>query len=194
MSNLSKPRVVRKHKRKKKYSKWNYRDALPFLLDDFEQRCAYSMVHVKQVGHGAMHVDHHNPRLKRKSPYANLYPAYSICNQSKGDDWPSKKSGNRYLDPCAETDYDEQIFEDPLTHALVGINKAARYHILMLDLNNPALVHHRGERAKLWALFNGPAVCKPGTSSTDAAAAHVGETLLAILQSKIPPISPPPRI
>ena len=192
MSSSSKPRVVRKHKSKKFYSKWNYRNALPFLLGDFDQRCAYSMIHAKQVGEGAMHVDHHNPNLKRRSPYTNLYPAYSICNQSKGDDWPSSLDEERYLDPCAETDYDEQIFEDPTNHYLVGTNAAARYHILMLDLNNPALVHHREERANLWALFNRPGICKPGSPTREADASEIGLTLLEILRTKIPVIKPPP--
>jgi hypothetical protein len=139
-----------------------------------------------------MHVDHHNPKLKRRSPYANLFPAYSVCNMSKGDTWPAPSEGVRFLNPCSETEYGVEIFEDPKTHELIGTTDNARYHILMLDLNNDSLVHQRAERSKLLGLFRRPAVCKPSSPARDKAAAVVGTTILEILSTKIPEIPPPP--
>lgn len=192
MSTSSKPRVVRKHKIRKHFSRWNYRAAIDRLLEDFDNRCAYSLVHVKQVGKSAIHVDHHNPKLKRKSPYANLFPAFSVCNQSKGDTWPDPQAGVRFLNPCVETEYGTEIFEDPNTHELIGTTDNARYHILMLDLNNETLVHQRAERSILLGLFHQPAICNPSSPARDGAAAIVGTKVMEILRTKIPEIPPPP--
>jgi hypothetical protein len=195
MSASSTPRVVRKHAPKQIFKPSNYRKTLPMLLADFEGRCAYSLVHVKGVGESQMHVDHHNPNLKKRSPYTNLFPAYGLCNMAKGDSWPTEsqmKNGIRYLNPCAEADYNHQIFEDPATHQLVATTPAADYHIEMLDLNNPALVNQRKERADLNRAINSPVFCKPGSPSWDAAAAEIMKLFLGILDNKIPPIQPPP--
>lgn len=195
MSNSLKPRVVRKHKTKQLFKATNYRKMLPFLLADFEQRCAYSMVHVLEIGTSQMHIDHHDPRKKRKSPYTNLFPAYSICNGAKGNEWPSdelQKKGVRFLNPCDEADYDHQIFEDPETHDLIGTTPAADYHITMLDLNNPALVRQRMERSLFAKILSMPAVCRGASPQHDAVAAAILRKFLDIQATKIPQILPPP--
>lgn len=194
MSSSLKPRVVRKHAPKQIFKTTNYRGTLPWLLEDFEQRCAYSLVHVKGIGSSQMHVDHHNPKLKKKSPYSNLFPAYALCNMAKGDTWPEPKQrqkGIRFLNPCSEPDYNFQIFEDPDTHLLVATTPAADYHITMLDLNHPALVEQRRERSVFEKIVNLPVVCK--SSLSDAAAASILGAFLEILRTKIPNILPPPK-
>lgn len=196
MSTSSKPRVARKHAPKQFFKLSNYRKTLPWLLEDFKERCAYSLVHIKGVGESQMHVDHHNPNLKKRSPYTNLFPAYALCNMAKGDEWPSKdkhQRGIRFLNPCVEMDYDHQIFEDPATHELVPTTPAADYHIEMLDLNNPALVRQRMERSVMHELVSRPMLCPPGTPSRDAETAAIFKVFLEILDTKIPPILPPPR-
>jgi len=159
MSNSSKPRVTRRHKPKRKFTENTYRKAKPFLLADFERRCAYSLQHVDKVGWMIIEIDHHNPTLKgvSRNRYENLFPATRHCNGSKAYTWPSRagrQQGIRFLNPCEEQDYGLYIFEDPNTHELVGTTPAAVYHIRVLGLNAPFLVNERRARAALWHLLD----------------------------------------
>jgi hypothetical protein len=167
------------------------------LLEDFSQRCAYTLLHAGTVHQKEMHVDHHNPKLKRKSRYENLFPAYGPCNESKSDHWPTDAQmaeGIRFLNPCRETDYNEQVFEDPDTHELVGTTVAARYHILMLDLNSHNLVEHRRERAILTKAINIPVMSRSGDPNDDATLLVIIRSFTDLLKLKIPAIKPPPVV
>lgn len=184
---------MRKNKPKKKYNLSNYRSALPLLLEDFKDRCAYSLMHVKMVSERGMHIDHFDPRQKNRSPYSNLFPAYGICNMAKGESWPTAKErrqGMRFLNPCEEKDYDQVIFEEPSTHLLIGTTPAARYHIDMLDLNNPSLVEHRLERTKLAEIANKMVVAGSRALADTAGALEIIGQLQKIIATKIPPIQP----
>lgn len=151
MSNSSGPRVKRGPGPEKPLRQSTYRDALPYLKRDFMDRCAYSMQHTKHCLE--LEVDHFDPRRKKDKyqHYENLLPASRHCNSVKSDNWPSiseTKRGIRFLNPCEEMDYGEQIFENPDTHELYGITPAARYHIIMCGLNAPFLVNEREQRCK----------------------------------------------
>jgi hypothetical protein len=153
MSNSKKPRVKRGHAPKKPIKRRKWRDALPELLRDFEGRCAYSMQH--QSHSGPLEVDHFDPRQKNDliQNYHNLFPASRHCNGKKSDTWPTRTElaiGCRFLNPCEEMDYGEQIFERPDTHELVGVTRAARWHIRMCGLNADHLILERRRRAKHW--------------------------------------------
>jgi len=145
----------------------NYRvRSLPFLLKDFEDRCAYSMQHSSTLGITTMEVDHFNPRLpsRLRHRYANLYLASRHCNNSKGQHWPTPaqiKDGLRFLDCCREWDYGEHIFEDAVTHRVYGVTPEGRYHVRMCDLNAPHLVGERRIRSQLHAvLTSAPAIVR----------------------------------
>src|ERR1700737_2453573 len=109
MSNSKKPgspgmgRVRRGPGPKKKLNRYNYRDrALPFLREDFQDRCAYSMQHQLRVGLRSMEVDHFNPKLpqNQRHRYQNLFLATRHCNNMKGANWPTvalQKSDVRFL-------------------------------------------------------------------------------------------------
>ena len=153
MSSSRKPRVRRGPPPEKSIKRRNYRDALPELMRDFGGRCAYSMQH--HVRCGPLEVDHFDPRLKREliQNYGNLFPASRHCNGKKSDTWPNKEelaSGCRFLNPCEEMDYGEQVFEDPATHRLVGTTRAAVWHIRVCGLNADHLVYERRRRADHW--------------------------------------------
>lgn len=194
MSHSSKPRVVRKHKPGRIYRLHNYREAFPLLMEDFEQRCAYSMVHVKGIAESQMHVDHHDPRLKRASPYENLFPACAICNMAKSDrpNDEERRNGLRLMNPCSETEYGNEIFEDPQTHELVGTTDIASYHIDILDLNNPALVYQRSERSQLLDLMRRPVFLNQQRSVSDPSAGAIVQAFIGLIAYKIPEIPPPP--
>ena len=134
-------------------------------------RCAYSCQHLKRAGGlKAMEIDHFNPHLKGKliQQYANLFLATRHCNAAKGDAWPTRaeqRLGLRFLNPCVELDYGEHIFEDPVTHLLVGVTPAGRFHIRMLDLNADHFVAERRERTEIRQLLaNAPFTLRTGRS------------------------------
>jgi hypothetical protein len=156
MSNSSKKaRVVRKHNPKECFTESTYREkSFDKLMEDFGSRCAYSMLHVERVSQHNMEVDHHNPEItgKKLHAYGNLYPAFSLCNNSKSGVWPKpnqrKQLRQRYLDPCKETDYGAHIFEDLATGTLLSDTPEGIYHIENLDLNNQWLKARRLERTE----------------------------------------------
>lgn len=120
-------------------------------MRDFEGRCAYSMQHFSRAG--KLEVDHFDPRQKKEliQDYNHLFPASRHCNGKKSDTWPNRgeaAAGCRFLNPCEEVDYGEQIFEDPVTHRLVGTTPAAVWHIRVCALNADHLVHERKRRAE----------------------------------------------
>ena len=166
-SSATKPpsRVQRGPGPKQKLRAHNYRvRSLPFLLEDFRHRCAYSMQHSSTLGVTTMEVDHFNPRLsgRLRNRYTNLYLASRHCNNFKRQRWPTTaqmKDGIRFLDCCREWDYGEHIFEDPVTHRVYGVTPAGRYHVRMCNLNAPHLVAERRTRSRLRAvLTSSPAI------------------------------------
>jgi hypothetical protein len=165
MSSSKRRRVKRGPPPKKQLKRRNYRDALPELMRDFGGRCAYSMQHYLRCG--LLEVDHFDPRLKNEviQDYGNLFPASRHCNGKKSDTWPTREdlgAGCRFLNPCEEVDYGEQIFEDPDTHRLVGVTPAAIWHIRICGLNADHLVHERRRRAAHWAEIKRTAILVKG--------------------------------
>ena len=198
MSSSTTPRVVR-HRPNRKFTASTYRKALPYLLNDFEGRCAYSLQHVNRVGLKLMEVDHFNPNLRgpARNDYSNLFPATRHCNGSKQDTWPDvhfTKLGARFLNPTKEHDYGVHIFEDPASHELVGTTPAGKYHIRCCDLNAPHLVLERAERARLRRILNDyPVTSKlPLQIYNQGQLLDASSVLRAILQNMIPQIPPPP--
>lgn len=132
--------------------KASYRKALPELRRDFDDRCAYCMRHIGTETE--MHIDHFDPRKKKskRQEYANLFLADAHCNCAKGDAWPTPEesdAGCRFLNCCDEYDYGTVIFEEPITHELIGVTPAAIYHIETIDLNDPGLIEERKSRAEI---------------------------------------------
>ena len=104
---------------------------------------------------GGLEVDHFDPAKKKDviQDYSNLFPATRHCNGKKSNHWPNPAeaaAGCRFLNPCEELDYGEQIFEDPTSHRLVGTTPAARWHIRICALNSERLVAERADRARYW--------------------------------------------
>ena len=194
MSPSTNARVARQVPRRQ-FTESTYRKAKPFLLRDFDGRCAYSLQHVKRVGYKGMEVDHFNPRLRglARNKYANLFPATRHCNGSKSDHWPSaaaRKSGIRFLNPCKEVDYGVHIIEDPQTHMLVGMTPAGLYHIRCCDLNAPHLVQERHDRARLWEILDDCLITVRGSDALldGSGMLEISTSLRAIVEKMIPPI------
>jgi 5-methylcytosine-specific restriction endonuclease McrA len=199
MSPSTPPRVVR-HPPRRKFTESTYRQAIPYLLSDFQARCAYSLQHVNRVGLRLIEVDHFNPNLRgpARNAYSNLFPATRHCNGSKHDTWPEphfRKLGARFLNPTKEQDYGDQIFEDPVSNHLVGTTPAGKYHIRCCDLNAPHLVLERAERDRLHRLLKAfPVTAKLTLQLTNQGPMLDASSLLrTILENMIPQIPPPPK-
>ncbi len=138
-----------------------------------------------------MEVDHHNPKAKRRHAANNLLPACRHCNGSKSDTWPTPaqhRQGIRFLNPTVEQDYGQHIFEDPDTHELVGVTPSGKYHITMLDLNDPHFVQQRKDRSELRALLEDQPVTVRGDFIT------VKQSIAALREhvARMIPVIPPP--
>lgn len=160
---------------------------MAFLLEDFQFRCAYSLLHHRQESKG-LEVDHFDPRQKKRTiqRYDNLMPSARLCNSVKRDQWPSpseRELGLRFLNPTEEQDYNHQIFEDPQTHKLVGTTVAARYHIRVLGLNDDFFIRQRLHRSMIAFMFAMPGIMHGNP---------VVEAVKEALSELIPPIDPPP--
>lgn len=149
-------RVTRKQFPSKLLKRTTHRKiAYPCLLKDFEERCAYSMIHRSNCGE--FEIDYFDATRKKDivQDYCNLFPAHPICNRSKSNK-PTKRElreGRRFLNPCREWDYNEHICENSKTHELIGKTKAGIYHIEHLDLNHPHFVEQRKDRANLLKIY-----------------------------------------
>lgn len=186
------PRVVRKYDSAEIFADSELRHrALDQLLDDFDDRCAYSMVHVATISRHDMEVDHHNPTLtkRKRNVYKNLYPSCSICNNHKRARWPDKaqqRKGLRFLDPCREMDYNEQLFEDPVTGELLPTTRQAVYHLENCNLNYAWLKEQRRKRNAHMAVLQ--YLQSQGIGSKDPNLA----ALLSTFEKDIPAIDPLP--
>ncbi len=173
------------------------RKALPHLLKDFEERCAYSMRHSLHAGgESQMEVDHFNPHLRgnRRHSYPNLYLAVAHCNNKKSDCWPTvaeRRAGIRFLDPCRERDYGKHIFENPETHQLEATTPAGQYHIDTCDLNNPTFVDERSRRAAIRKCAKLVAF-HPIDGDWDKIAVAL-KSVNEMIDTLIPDIDPPPE-
>lgn len=167
---------------------------MPELLRDFECRCAYSMQHLSHAG-GALEVDHFDPRQKKNliQCYSNLFPASRFCNGKKSNTWPTRgqqRLGIRFLNPCEEIDYGEQLFEDPATHRIVGSTVAAKWHIVVCGLNAPHFVAERRRRSEIRQLLSQTACSVHGETSTVEA---LTKALWRELEGMIPMIESVPE-
>ena len=197
MFGSSKPRVNRSAKPDVRLTRRNLRQkALTLLLQDFDERCAYSMQHWKKAGGlKCMEIDHFDPRLKSKfiQDYNNLFLATRYCNGAKSTWHPNPgdaKLGLRLLNCCEEQDYGLHIFEDPGDHKLVGVTPEGKFHIRICDLNAPHFVYERRKRAEIRTrLENTPIAVKGPYRVVLSLINDVREDL----DLMIPPIPPPPN-
>jgi hypothetical protein len=172
----------------------NVRTAQPFLLRDSGGRCAYSMIHEREIGKETIEVDHFDPRKvdgKKNHNYDNLLPAYGPCNRSKGNKWPRPEAealGVRFLNPSVERDYGVHLFEDPESHKIVGFTGAGKYHVRHLALNTEYLNYKRKNRSIARGLRDKVQLIQ-AFSPYDAAQLN---NFLGDAESAIPDIDPPP--
>jgi hypothetical protein len=153
------PRIVRGKPPKARFTENTYRKAKPYLIRDFQNRCAYSQQHSdRSLGTSTMEIDHFNPTLTgaARHRYSNLFLATHHCNGAKSNTWPKKsarRKGVYIINPCEELDFGAHIFEHPITHRLVGVTPAGIYHVAACDLNAIHLVAERQERAAIYKLL-----------------------------------------
>lgn len=134
----------------KKLSKATYRKkALPFLLEDFNSRCAYCLDPGEFRHPSQQQIDHFNCRLggRRRHQYKNLMLACAACNLSKHDKPianPFDKE-QRLLNCTLEHEFPEHIVELP-NGQWVPKTKAGEYHLRSIGLQEPSHQNKRGAR------------------------------------------------
>ena len=152
------------------------------------------MRHVENSG-GKRHmdVDHFDPKLrgKKRNAYANLMLATHHCNMMKNATWTKVTAGGpvKLINPCEESDYGVHLFEDPVTHELVGITERGRLQIDTMDLNHPTFVRERRERSAYLAVKRSAAVFIKGSFSELLSALAIADTAY---ERCIPEIPEPP--
>ena len=145
-------------------------------------------------GEREMQVDHFDPTLSAslRHRYSNLMLSTGHCNNQKNRFWPTlqeKRAGIRFLNPTREMDYGEHIFEDPETFELIGVTRAGRYHIDILDLNHDTFVFERKKRAEYIRLKRSAPALLHGQFAELQEMLGFIEDLMEIF---IPEIPPPP--
>lgn len=132
----------------KTLTKATYRKkALPFLLKDFETRCAYCLDPGEFRHPSQQQVDHFNCKLRgrRRHQYKNLMLACAACNLSKHDKPVTNPfdKNQRLLNCTVEHEFPDHIEEMP-DGQWVPKTKAGEYHLRSIGLQEPS---HQNKRA-----------------------------------------------
>ena len=139
----------------------NYIDYRLLLRRDFQNRCAYCLVHEYFLGGEAgCCIDHHRPirgvyaRPDLVSDYNNLYWSCRECNENKGSMWPNPEdyaAGLRFIDPCNPIDDHDLHLRILPSGAIEPLSLTGSYTIRHLKLWRPLLQHHRARSLRLGA-------------------------------------------
>ncbi len=139
----------------------DYRTCREYLRRDFRFRCAYCLTHEHyfQDGDGG-EIDHfrplHPPKKTAKdfshlrNVYSNLYWTCSVCNNIKGNKWPTDAQYEqelRFLDPCEE-DHDDQ-WQTLLDGTVTPVTNIGQYTVKHLRLNRDYCVRYRRRMQEL---------------------------------------------
>jgi hypothetical protein len=118
------------------------------VREDFRATCAYCLLEEKwAAGLENFEIDHFHPQSKfplLSMAYYNLYWACHVCNQTKGNQWPSPKLRGKeitFVDLCVD-EFAIHFFEQSNGEWL-GRTQSAKYTIEALRLNRPHLVEIR---------------------------------------------------
>lgn len=145
------PRIQRQRNLQKSFARTQYRKALPALLLDFSNRCAYSMISLHLTSDVDKHIDHFDPDSKKR-PRVYLHELLlcsSHCNIAKSCYKPTRDQriqGLTLFNPTEETEYGVDIFEQAESGLLVGTTCRAKLHLIKLGLNAPHLLKLRKRR------------------------------------------------
>ena len=120
----------------------------PYVRADFEERCAYCLIHeVLRGGLENFEIDHFKPRARFPDELGNFYNLYYSChpcNFVKRDQWPPGdliEGGIFFVDLFV--DEAESHFSRDSDGRLLGITAAGSYTIEKLRLNRPQLIELR---------------------------------------------------
>ena len=114
----------------------------PHVRDDFQECCAYCLLHERLAGGEENYeLDHFRPKSNpdfraEADDYYNLYYSCHVCNRTKWSRWPSQEqlsSGFRFVDYCSEV-FSEH-FEESDDGEWVPLTPAGQYTSERLRLN-----------------------------------------------------------
>lgn len=123
----------------------SYRLFRPYLRRDFQQCCAYCLLHEFWAGgESNFQIEHFRPvsrfpELERT--YSNLYYACHVCNFRKLDHWPSPEleaAGIGFVDFCT-SDFEEH-YRLQSDGTLEPLTLSANYTLTTLNLNSSHLI------------------------------------------------------
>jgi hypothetical protein len=117
-----------------------YQEFRPYVRNDFQQTCAYCLVHeLLAAGEENFELDHFKPASKCKAlrdDFYNLYYSCHPCNHIKRAKWPDDRlidKGVGFVDLCKD-DF-ENHFRELADGCWEGLTESARYTIDALRLN-----------------------------------------------------------
>ena len=122
----------------------------PFVREDFEECCAYCLLHeILAAGQESFELDHFRPRslpgfAALAHDFYNLYYTCRPCNLLKGNAWPDhslEAAGYGFLDLCAETF--SAHFQEESDGSWLPLSRRAEYTLERLRLNRTHLVKIR---------------------------------------------------
>ena len=150
---MSKARVKRGPGPKVMLTDGNYRKkALPYLLGDFEHRCAYCL-DPDEFRHPSLnHVEHFDCKIhgRRRHAYKNLMLACAACNQTKHDKPvvnPFDKR-QRLLNCTEENEFTEHLREHD-DGQWEAATPAGEYHLAVIGLQESCHRAKRRERRRM---------------------------------------------
>jgi 5-methylcytosine-specific restriction endonuclease McrA len=122
------------------------------LRKDFFYSCAYCAITEFEAQSIRMTIDHYEPRNARRdleNEYNNLMYACGVCNERKGDRYPSpevREKGHRFFRPDADVRADHFELEEL---QLKSKSEVGAFTVNMLDLNREALLKLRDIRERM---------------------------------------------
>jgi hypothetical protein len=150
---MRQPRVRRSTGPKSNMTEATYRKkALPFLLKDFERRCAYCLDPDDFRHPSQNHVDYFNCRLRprNRNKYQNLMLACVTCNTCKHDKPvvnPLQKE-QRLLNCTEENEFPRHIVEEA-DGRWKPVTPAGQYHIVSICLDERCHTQKRAWRRRI---------------------------------------------
>jgi len=120
-----------------------YKRYKPALQREFNGQCVYCRQPDYIRSYRFFHVEHYRPKslfAALQTVYSNLFYSCAICNELKGDYWPTARSTDFVPNPCDYVMTKHLRYADAKVEA---VSDVGQFTIELLDLNDPTVVEFR---------------------------------------------------